>query len=397
MRVWVIYALVGIIWVSATLRAQETSRQVWVFYLGFWAGEATWQWNTQVLDDKPLLGYYNAKLPAVAAAQILQAKSAGIDAFLVSWFGLDEQVTTTPTLNNLLDRAAELDFKIGVVVDIFPDEFNRDRDKLVQSLRWLVQERSAHPAYLHYHGKPVIAFAFQNNLGWTAAEWLTLRETVDPQYKTLWLSEGLSACCLYGGAMDGMYAFNMAWASGNKDHYIAERNIVYAKGGTVYVPTISPGWDEDKIAKLTGRRNPTSRRDRNDGLFLRQSWQGALAAETDVIMVVTWNEFIENSHIEPSERYGTQALDILRDLATAWKGAPPTPIDHNPPACYSASSSLPADIFAEADTSSPLIGQLSPHTAYQIIGENNGLYHLRFDPQTGYVPSSDLTLAPCFD
>lgn len=380
----------------AATAAQEddsAARQVWVFYLSFWAGPNTWDWMGAMLDDRPLLGAYNSKLPEVAAFQINQARAAGIDAFIVNWFGLDENVTTTPAFNNLLDRAAEQDFRIAAAVDSYPAEFNRDRDRLAASLRWLVEDRAQHPAYLHYDGKPVIFFAFQQHTGFDARVWRALRDDVDPERRTLWLAEGLSACCLYDGAMDGMYAFNMAWANGNPDHYVAERNIVYERGGTVYIPTVSPGWDEDRIARETNRPRPTSPRDRADGQFLINAWRGALAAQSDVILVVSWNEFVENSHIEPSELYGEQSLAVLRDLAAAWRGAPPSALN-DLPAGYAARADEPVPVYAAPDRSAAVAGYLQPGMMYAVIDEDNGLYGLDFNGQTGFVPAEVIRIIP---
>lgn len=395
-RCTLIFLLVALALGMSPAAAQDddpAGRQVWVFYLSFWAGPNTWDWMDAMLDDRPLLGPYNSKLPEVAAFQINQARAAGIDAFIVNWFGLDENVTTTPALNNLLDRAAEQDFRIAAAVDSYPAEFNRDRDRLAASLRWLIEDRAHHPAYLHYDGKPVIFFAFQQHAGFDARVWRALRDEVDPERTTLWLAEGLSACCLYDGAMDGMYAFNMAWANGIPDHYVAERNIVYARGGTVYIPTVSPGWDEDRIARATNRPRPTSPRDRGDGQFLINAWQGALAAQSDVILVVSWNEFVENSHIEPSELYGQQSLDVLRDLAAAWRGTPP-PALRDLPAGYAARADEPVPVYAAPDRSAAVVGYLESGMMYAVIDEDNGLYGLDFNGQTGFVPAELIRIMP---
>lgn len=117
---------VALLWLVVHSMAQPLERQVWVFYLSFWTGEASWDSAAHFLDDLPLLGKYNSKLPEVAAQHIAQAQSAGIDAFLVSWFGADERVTTTPALLNLLHRAGEIGFSVGAVVDVYNPNFNRD-------------------------------------------------------------------------------------------------------------------------------------------------------------------------------------------------------------------------------------------------------------------------------
>ncbi|MEL6309676.1 MAG: endo-1,3-alpha-glucanase family glycosylhydrolase, partial [Chloroflexota bacterium] len=300
-------ATLGWLQVSSTVDAQGEERRAWAFYMGFWAGQQSWDWQADVLTDYPAMGAYDSRDPGVAATHIDQAQSAGIDGFVVSWYGVDDQTTTTPVLNNMLDRAAERGFQVGAAFDAFDQSFSIE--SLTNSLNYLVNDRANHPAYLRYQGKPVIFFVFQGNLGLSIAEWQNVRNTVDPDRNTIWIAEGLNGCCLYSGAMDGMYAFNLAWANGSRSTYSTQRARTLNAGGSLYIPMVHPGWDETLIAARDGRGNPTSPRARNDGQFLATSFNGAINSGANVIMVGTWNEFMENSHIEPSQQYGTQSLD----------------------------------------------------------------------------------------
>jgi hypothetical protein len=44
--------------------------------------------------------------------------------------------------------------------------------------------------------------------------------------------------------------------------------------------------------------------DRANGGFFEAQWSAAVAAQPDWILVTSWNEFWENTHVEPSVRYG---------------------------------------------------------------------------------------------
>jgi hypothetical protein len=369
----------------------QNNRQVWALYMGFWAGQTSWDWQSGVLSDRPAIGSYDSRDPGVAGTQIDQAKSAGIDGFVVSWYGLGDGQTTTPTFNNLLDRAGERGFQVGAAIDSFSAEFNNSPDALVNSLNWLVHDRSNHPAYLRYNGKPVIFFMFQGNLGLSAADWQNIRNTVDPDRNTMWIAEGVNGCCIYGGAMDGMYAFNIAWANGGSGQYSAQRQRTINSGGSLYIPTVHPGWDESLVAQRDGRPNPTSTRGRNDGGFLQNSFQGAVASGADVILIGTWNEFVENSHIEPSTNFGSQSLDILRPLIAQWKGG------------SSASSSVPAaqsnvpegvpavqansrlNVRSGASTENEVLGVIEAGSRWTFIREESGWFVIDFNGREGFI------------
>lgn len=293
-------------------------RQLWAMYMGFWVGAPSWQ--TDLLSDRPEIGGYDSRDASVVQTQISQAQSAGIDAFMVTWFG-PQSGEATAIVDTLLAQANS-SFKIGVVVDAFTAEFNRTPAHLTETLRYAMENYVDHPAYVRYADKPVIMFAFQNSTGLSAAQWESIRAAVDPQRRTIWIAEGLSGtdgCCIYGGVMDGVYAFNMAWAEGTGAYWATQSDRMYAEGGDIYVATVHPGWDESRVALVQGRENPTATKDRDDGLFLRRSFNGATASGADILLVVSWNEYLENSHIEPSQRFGDTALNTLAELASSWK------------------------------------------------------------------------------
>ena len=379
--------LAGALWQPAQPAQAQSDKQVWAFYMGFWGGPMTWDWQAGVLADRPSIGAYDSRDPGVAATQIDQAQGAGIDAFIVSWFGVGDGLTTTPVLNNMLDRAAERGFSVAAAIDIFNPEFNRNRDGLVNSLNYLINDRAHHPGYLRYNGKPVIFFAFQGRSGLSTADWQAIRNQVDPGHNTIWIAEGVGGCCVYGGAMDGMYAFNLAWANGSSARYLHEKNAALNAGASLYIPTIHPGWDESKIAARDARPNPTSPRARGGGQFLANSWRGATAAGTDVILVVSWNEYMENSHVEPSQSFGTQSLDTLRPLIAQWKSASPAVPAPSGTAGAAIEAVSTLNVRTGPGLSYTRIGQIRPGTAYPVVGEQFGWYTINYNGQTGYVSS----------
>ena len=42
--------------------------------------------------------------------------------------------------------------------------------------------------------------------------------------------------------------------------------------------------------------------------------EAALQSAPDAIGLISWNEFSENSHIEPSKKYGSQYLKVLTEM-----------------------------------------------------------------------------------
>ena len=48
--------------------------------------------------------------------------------------------------------------------------------------------------------------------------------------------------------------------------------------------------------------------------MLRRQMNAATLSSPDAIGIISWNEFSENSHIEPSENYGSHSLTVLADI-----------------------------------------------------------------------------------
>jgi len=60
--------------------------------------------------------------------------------------------------------------------------------------------------------------------------------------------------------------------------------------------------------------------DRLDGAYYRRTWEAALASDPDWILITTWNEWWETTHIEPSQAFGALYLELTREYAARWKG-----------------------------------------------------------------------------
>ena len=67
------------------------------------------------------------------------------------------------------------------------------------------------------------------------------------------------------------------------------------------------------------RRSLDRRHDRRAASGRRHApheFDAALASSPDAVGLISWNEFSENSHIEPSVRYGRDYINVLADVGT---------------------------------------------------------------------------------
>jgi hypothetical protein len=79
-----------------------------------------------------------------------------------------------------------------------------------------------------------------------------------------------------------------------------------------------PGYDDTRTS-----RADRFARARNNGEYYRATWNAALATRPDLVIITSFNEWVEGSMIEPSVTYGNLYLDLTREYAAQFKGMPP--------------------------------------------------------------------------
>jgi hypothetical protein len=57
--------------------------------------------------------------------------------------------------------------------------------------------------------------------------------------------------------------------------------------------------------------------DRREGATMHEEYAAAVASSPDVLGLISWNEFSENTHVEPSEQFGDRYLQLLQQLLDA--------------------------------------------------------------------------------
>ncbi len=294
-------------------------RLVLAFYYT-WFDEATWRQNK--VPDFPATLYVSRDRAAMGR-QIEQAQSAGIDAFVVSWYGPRVENNQTETnLRLLLDEAAARNFRIAIDFETQGPFFGSNGD-VTQALQALLATHANHPAYLRVDGRPVIFFWRQQRFG--VGTWQNIRDAVDPGRQALWIAEGVDIS--FQQVFDGHHLYSVAWSADPGVHLIKWGQRVRAASQTwgrkIWVATVMPGYNDTR----TGRSDAFIR-PRDDGAYYAKTWNGALASGADWVVITSWNEWPEGSYIEPSQAYGSRYLDLTREWTARYKngeGAAPAP------------------------------------------------------------------------
>ncbi len=271
----------------------------------------------------PDLGLYSQDDPAVLRRHVEEAAQTGINGFVVSWAGTGapDQNDTSRAFNHrlrlLADAVAQHNaaggphFSLAIGYEGLNDARQpRPVGWARNDLAWFIANFGNHPAFTGtpYGARPLVMFL--DSRKWTVdalrAATTPVRGRVllvgDEHGKLEW-SRGVSS--LFDG--DGWY-----WSE--EDPYrnphaftTLQRlaDVLHADHKLWFAP-LAPGYDKSIAG---GKCVP-----RHDTATLKVLFAGNRRSHPDGWMAISWNEFFENTYLEPSARYGTRYLDTLQQL-----------------------------------------------------------------------------------
>lgn len=280
--------------------------RVFAFYYA-WFDEQTW--TPDHVADIPSETYVSRD-PNAIARHIDQANSAGIDSFVVSWLGPGNP--TDERFKMMLDIAGGKNF--SATIDFEANRY-RSRAEMVNALNYVRDQLMTHGAFARVNGKPILYFWRQQVF--SVDEWAEIRNVVDPNRGQIWIAEGVNVA--YQRVFDGHHLYSIAW-SPDVNYTLNDwaKRVRRAGADKLWVATVMPGYDDTRTT-----RADRFARSREDGNFYRSAWNAALATNPDLLIITSWNEWVEGSMIEPSATYGNLYLDITREYAAQVKLQPP--------------------------------------------------------------------------
>ena len=292
-------------------------------YYYIWYNESSW---THTKTDWPALGPYDSTNPAVIHQQVAWAKESGVDALIVSW-------KSTPALNKALGELIAECQSQGLKLVLLYEGLDVNRNPIsvatVRSDLVSFMNQYASDPVFDVYGKPAIVWS--GTWRFSDSDVASVRSLIGAPDNVLLLGSEKSAqaysprASLFDGNAYYWSSADPLATPGYQNRLNELSNAVHAAGGLWLAPAPA-GFD----ARLNGG---TSTVDRRDGQTLRTAWADALVSKPDGLAVISWNEFTENSYVEPSQKFGLQYLKVLASLTGA-----PGPVDGSLPTAAPATA-----------------------------------------------------------
>ena len=308
----------------------QSSRLVLAHYFAWYDGDG---WNDCNISagDRPLEPYHSDDL-ATITRHVQVAQETGLNGFTLHWFAPSDR--TDRNFSLLLNQSLGTDFTSTIVFShhFWHGLIDPTQRKIGDALSYVINQYGSHPNFLRVDGKPVIFFTDVYRTGAASSQppqefWASLRDWVDPQRQTLWIAEGLDPS--YLDVFDGLYVFKISHATALHDYRRSPRWGGWVRAwaketnqAKLWIATISPGWDDLRSTCRPDIRvqNTPHRLERANGATYEATFQAALNSNPDWLIVGSFNEWVEGTYIEPSERYGDQYLHLTRDFIDRFQG-----------------------------------------------------------------------------
>lgn len=271
-------------------------------YYYIWFDVKSWE---RAKLDFPLMGRYSSDDSAVMLQHIKWAQAAGIDGFIVSW-------KSTEKLNRRLDQliglADQENFKLVIIYEGLDFERNPlPISKVDADLDYFLEEYADHTVFDLFQ-KPLVIWS---------GTWMFSREDIqsviiDKQDRLLILAseKNLKGYSRLSDIVDGNAYY---WSSVNPSTHpgypekLTEMGKTVHENGGLWIAPAAPGYN----SLLLGG---TTIVERKEGETLVTQMNTALQSSPDAIGLISWNEFSENSHIEPSINFGNHYLQVLTNF-----------------------------------------------------------------------------------
>lgn len=270
-------------------------------------------WFDQAAYAKPELVDRPSDPTAGIGRMSRQAREAGIDGFIVSYEG---ETQTGKAFDEVLLAAERTGGVATPYLEIRAANAARDLRQptsIPMVLEWLraVLRKSSSTAFLRSGGVPVVFIYEMERLGPVA--WKRILDQIAADGSAVRLV-GDAPMGTFGKVQWGVHTYNPNRFDNLASRYRAsmlEAKLLAGPGEPdphLYAATVSPGFELEPIVERG-----------EGGAHYLDTWNAALGARPDWVLICTWNEWYEGTSVQPSEEHGDLALRQTAEQAERFR------------------------------------------------------------------------------
>ena len=278
-----------------------------------------------LLDVPPELYFVDEDAAATFDLHIAQAASAGIDGFAVAWpgDGTPGQTADSNRWNQRLaqmvaaverfNAASDTEFRLMIAYQSRrADRSPRPVTEVTHDLEYLAREYPGNPMFeiAGITDRPMVIW--MGSASYTPAQIRSATDTTNRRLTLIGNEHRLDGW--QRGVADSFEGDHWYWSSQHPtknpssfDQLAALAAELHAEG-KLWLAPIAPGFNISNFG-LGGTCVP-----RDGGDTMRQLYDGNVQSRPDIWLIISWNEFLENTYIQPTVRYGSRYLDLTWEI-----------------------------------------------------------------------------------
>jgi hypothetical protein len=302
-------------------------------------------WN-ETIKGTPFLGKYDSNDSTVADQHILLAKQHGIDFFAVSWMGKGTWIDwdfgdIDRNLQSGLLNAPHIGsfdfclfYETQIILNTSIQEHKNFTEIFLNDMVYAAQQYFTHPSYLHVNGKPVLfiynlPYLYQYSPVSVHGLFDQIRQRLTSIGSDIYLVGDVGSNCtspyevnspmLYSmNAVTNYFFANVNASEGwsniteyARTYYPDWREVMNSQG-IKFIPNAYPGFNNTGLAGVVNSTELP-----NDATMFKEMLKIAINdADSDlkIVMITSWNEWLESTAIEPSMEFGELFLHTLYDV-----------------------------------------------------------------------------------
>jgi glycosyltransferase involved in cell wall biosynthesis len=301
------------------------------YYCWYGNGIGSHHWNdtphSGAVTDMPRLGYYASSSCSTIEAHWRLFEQMGVD-FVVLNLHVDRNGTNdyeqaaAESVFSVVDR---MDTPVRLAVQVCP--YDCQREQLAKALKSIHGNFMPRRSYFHFEGEPVL-FYFWTGIQDGNKPWINLID--DNTQGVLRIASSLR---MYSSKEERRQSFGLfhGWSLFSPLELAAPANWeriwmqAYcnsdAGSRNLKILSVSPGYDDRHLRDPNRKTNPHRSIDRQQGGAYRRMVEFALSVQDvpDMVLISTFNEYHENTHIEPSRNHGSLYLNMTKEFVQEGK------------------------------------------------------------------------------